>query len=157
MLEYFETAVYIFAVYHLIVALVLKAGTFRFRKQSFSEELPAVSIVVCARNEEHVVGKCLDNLDRLDYPVEKLDIVLVDDESRDATAALFHSFAEHRDHVRVLSTEGVPRTLYGKQRPLDYGLRHAAGDIILVTDADTVVKPAGYALTLRHIKMKLLG
>jgi len=122
--------------------LSLARGILQFPRRKPPEEFPNVSVIVCAYNEEEALGRCLESLDRLDYPRDKLEILLVDDESDDRTRGILEEFARRNGAARVLSTSGEPRKYPGKQRPLELGIRHAKGGIILVTDADCAVEPS---------------
>jgi len=117
-------------------------GIRRFPRRTPPEDLPDISVIVCAYNEEEALGRCLESLDGLDYPRNKLEILLVDDESGDRTRSILEEVARRNGNARVLSTSGEPRKYPGKQRPLELGIRHAKGGIILVTDADCAVDPA---------------
>jgi glycosyltransferase involved in cell wall biosynthesis len=55
---------------------------------------PIVSILVPARNEEHVLGKLLERLTRLTYPKDKLEIIIIDDASSDKQGVLRMSFSK---------------------------------------------------------------
>lgn len=95
-----------------------------------------VSAVIPARDEEHRLAGCLAGL--RDDP-DVAEIVVVDDESRDGTAAL-----ARRYEARVVGGRPLPPGWVGKPWALDQGLRAARGDWILALDAD--VRPrAGLA------------
>ncbi|MCX7929591.1 MAG: glycosyltransferase [Chlorobi bacterium] len=101
------------------------------------EELLTVSIIVPARNEEHRISTCLDALSTLDYPHDRLEIIIVDDRSTDRTGQIARSYAERIPTLRVVSlTEAQTGNLQGKAGALDAGIQCARGEIILLTDAD---------------------
>ena len=126
---------------YVVIALLISAGERRFRPGNLQSVLPAVSVIVCARNEEHNIHRCLESLCSLDYPREKLEIILVDDESEDQTLNILKEYTARDNIFRVFTTAGKPHDLPGKQRPLDLGIRHAKGEIVMVTDADCAVDP----------------
>ena len=76
------------------------------------------------------------------YPQEKYEVIVVDDESTDSTPQICRRFAEKYVNVRLSSSEGSPRTLRAKKRPLDIGINQARGEIIVLTDADCRVPNA---------------
>jgi len=125
---------------------LMVVGAWLERRRQYSQptedRLPPVSIVVPARNEEHRIARCLESLASLDYPSDRLEIIVVDDRSTDRTAAVVASYAERIPELRVLSL-AEPRSgnLRGKAGALDYGILHARGEIILLTDADCAVDP----------------
>ncbi len=131
----------IVSAYFLIsVLLVLGAG----KKFSVSGEdaLPSISVVVAARNEEKNIYLCLESLNRLIYPENKLEIIIVDDESTDGTAEKAKEFIINKTKFRLieLKDEGYNK-LRGKVRAVSKGIQCAKGEIILTTDADCEVNP----------------
>ena len=136
-----EAIVTVYSCLYVLVAVVIAAGILRFRRQKPPDVVPSVSIIVCARNEERTIRQCIESLVALDYPADRLEIVLVDDESDDATRTIMEEYSRSFSHIRVLSTEHEPRDFPGKQRPLNLGIRESHGEIILVTDADCTVQP----------------
>jgi len=93
---------------------------------------PSVSVVVAAYNAAAVIGDCLHSLVELEYPRERLEIIVVDNDSKDATARVAGEFA---DRVNVLLE---PRR--GASAARNRGIEHATGDVIAFTDADCVVE-----------------
>jgi 1,2-diacylglycerol 3-beta-glucosyltransferase len=100
---------------------------------------PTVSIVVAARNEEDAVHRSLESLANLDYPVDKLEVVLVDDQSTDRTQEIMRSAANRNKHFKVVSVTGQEGDLRGKANAIATGINHSHGEIIFLTDADCVV------------------
>jgi 4,4'-diaponeurosporenoate glycosyltransferase len=95
-------------------------------------DAPTVSVVVPARDEEHTLPSLLDALHQLTVPVT--DVVVVDDGSRDGTAAV----ARARGAL-VLPAGPLPPGWTGKARACHVGARAARGDLLLFLDADTVL------------------
>lgn len=121
---------------YLAITTAVALGSVRIGGSEEPDELPRVSVVVCARNEEAIIGDCMNSLVTQEYPHDRLEIICVDDESEDGTRGIFEEFASRYPFVRVLSTENVPRDIPGKQRPLSHGIEQATGDFVCVTDAD---------------------
>ncbi|MCK5797286.1 MAG: glycosyltransferase family 2 protein, partial [Deltaproteobacteria bacterium] len=90
---------------------------------------PTVSVVLVARNEETQIGTKLDNLLALDYPQEKLDILVVSDASSDETDKIVQSYADRRVH---LARSDTPQ---GKASGLNRGVAQAQGELLLFCDA----------------------
>jgi cellulose synthase/poly-beta-1,6-N-acetylglucosamine synthase-like glycosyltransferase len=130
---------------------VLAAGVRDLRKSrrkkstdNANEEktLPYFSIIIPVKNERPVIGRILESLGCLQYPVDKFEIVVVDDGSVDGTAEICRKFASSHGNFKLLQ-RNVPR---GKASALNYGVAHSIGEIVAVFDADNV--PAGDALLL---------
>ncbi len=104
-------------------------------------DLPLVSIVVPARNEEKALPHCLEKLRFLDYPADQLDIILVNDHSEDGTEALMKRFASDVPHAKAVSIGLIPGQATGYSAALAAGAAAAKGKFILITDADCEVSP----------------
>ncbi|HQT82565.1 MAG TPA: glycosyltransferase family 2 protein, partial [Candidatus Paceibacterota bacterium] len=95
---------------------------------------PRVAIVVPCWNEETTVAGTVESLLALDYPADKLSLVLVDDGSTDRTSAVIDRFAEH-PHITALHKENG-----GKYTAMNLGIAHAKdAEIIGFLDADSFV------------------
>jgi cellulose synthase/poly-beta-1,6-N-acetylglucosamine synthase-like glycosyltransferase len=92
---------------------------------------PTVSLIVAAHDEEHVIERRLENLLALDYPSEKLEIVVASDASTDATDALVEDVAAREGRVRLLR---CPRG--GKVAAQNRAVRSTSGEILAFTDAN---------------------
>lgn len=107
-----------------------------------------VSVIVSARNEERDLPRCIAALLALDYPAGKLQVILVDDRSDDATGAIVDAAAARHPHVVALHTADLPPNgLEAKARGVAHGFTRATGEWVFVTDADTAVHP----LWIRHM------
>lgn len=106
------------------------------------KQLPIISIIVAARNEEENILSCLESLDNLIYPENKIDIIIVDDASDDNTLNIVSNFIHGKMKFRVIyMQENTDAILKGKVRAMAEGIKLASGEIILTTDADCVVNP----------------
>ncbi len=111
---------------------------------------PRVSVVTAARNEEHNIGACIEALTQLDYPKDKLEIIVVDDNSTDATANIIRSFADKHSNIKTLNGSRTVGNLRGKANAIAQGIDVSSGDIILMTDADCIVPPSWVRTIVQH-------
>ena len=100
---------------------------------AFAPSTPMVSVLIAARNEAANLPRKLHNLRALDYPAERLEIVVVSDGSTDGTAELL---SRHPDVVSVLLPVAV-----GKAHALNQAVLAAHGDLLLFLDARQTVDP----------------
>ncbi|TFG94918.1 MAG: glycosyltransferase [Calditrichales bacterium] len=107
----------------------------------FRTDLPLVTIVVSMHNEEHNVHGCLDALVHLDYPVEKLEIIIVDDRSKDRTPRIIAEFSSKYDFIKTMTIDELNEGFAPKKYAIDSAVRSACGEIILLTDADGRPQP----------------
>ncbi|MFN0085100.1 MAG: glycosyltransferase family 2 protein [Blastocatellia bacterium] len=97
--------------------------------------LPRVSMIIAARNEEESIARKLENALLLDYPDEKLEIIVASDASTDRTDEIVRGFAGsgvllHRQEVR----QGKTRTQY-------CAVNASSGEILVFSDATTMYEP----------------
>lgn len=123
-----------------VIVLVLGIRRLRPSRAIGDASAPSVTVLVSARNEAADLPRCLDALLALDYPREKLQIVLVDDLSTDETGALVDAAARTHPHVVAVHTAAQPGNgLEAKARGIAHGFAHATGEWVLITDADAEV------------------
>jgi chlorobactene glucosyltransferase len=108
------------------------------------EELPFVSIIVPARNEEDYIERCLLSLLRQDYP--NFEIIAVDDNSSDNTLAIMEDIKNKNNRkviglpiekLKILSLKYKPDKWTGKTWASQRGYLQSRGTILLFADADT--------------------
>ncbi len=121
-------------------AMIL-AGLRRLIRAPRHRHEPAVTVVVAARNEQEHIGRCLESLVRLDYPREKLQLIVVDDSSTDRTAAVISGYAARNPNVLTFTAVPGDGSLRGKPNAVAQAIDRATGEIILQTDADCAVSP----------------
>ncbi len=114
-----------------LAALVIGISRIRNPRQSAT---PLVSVIVAARNEEKTIGSLLQALRRQNYPDDRYEIIIVNDQSDDATAAIVAAVDDPR--LRLLTTENRDQVTSPKKHALNTGIRAARGEILLFTDAD---------------------
>ena len=101
------------------------------------DDLPSVSLCIPARNEVHAMSDCLESALRSSYA--KLEVIVLDDDSRDTTGQLIKAFA----HAGVRFVEGapLPDEWLGKNHALFELADEASADVILFADVDTRFSP----------------
>lgn len=100
-------------------------------------DLPTVTVLVPAHNEGPHVEDLLGALEKLDYPHDRLTLVLACDGCTDATDDRFRTWARDRRNAVVIASS--ERT--GNAAALNAGLAYAAGEIVVALDADLVPRP----------------
>lgn len=124
--------VYVYVGYPLLVRLLsLLRMTPVQRDDSYR---PSVSIVIAAYNESADIENTLDNKLKLDYPLEKMEILVVSDESDDGTDEIVQKIARDSECPIKLIRQ-VPRQ--GKTAGLNTLIAQACGEIILFSDANS--------------------
>ncbi|MES2617086.1 MAG: glycosyltransferase [Bacteroidota bacterium] len=106
------------------------------------DNYPSISILVAARNEEDNILNCLHHLNYLNYPSDKVEILIGNDLSTDNTKAIIEQYIADKPKFRLINLTGDehPQTR-GKARVLAVLGEQARGEVLLITDADITVNP----------------
>lgn len=131
--------------YHAFLMLggyfhALKYRNFKRELNLPIEDYPKVSILIPAHNEEMVIEQTMQSMIRLDYPKEKLEVLVINDNSSDLTGQLIDSYAQEYPFIRAIHIR-PPHGGKGKSGALNHGLKHATGEIVAVYDADNTPEP----------------
>jgi glycosyltransferase involved in cell wall biosynthesis len=95
-----------------------------------------VSLIVAAHDEEDVIARRVDNLLALDYPADKLEIVVASDASSDRTDELVEGIAARESRVRLIQ---APRG--GKVAAQNLAVRETGGEVLAFSDANATWPP----------------
>ncbi len=106
---------------------------------------PNVSAIVPARNEEATIAAAVESLAA---QPEIKEIIVINDQSKDGTAAALKRLCERYAQLRVLETKDLPAGWVGKNYAVSLGAAQATGDWLLFTDADGVHLPGSTAHAL---------
>ena len=111
------------------------------------KSLPSVSVMVPCFNEESTVVGTVESLLALDYPAEKLSILVIDDGSTDRTWNAVQVFAQH-SQVRLLQKKNEG----SKFAALNFGLSHVTTEIVGCLDADSHVDRGALMASVREFR-----
>ena len=106
---------------------------------------PSVSAIVPARNEEATIAAAVESLAA---QPEIKEIIVINDQSTDGTAAQLQQLSSRYPQLRVLETKELPAGWVGKNYAVSLGAAQATGDWLLFTDADGVHLPGSTAHAL---------
>jgi chlorobactene glucosyltransferase len=96
--------------------------------------IPSLSVVIPARDEEEWIGPAVESHCSQDYP--GLQVVVVDDGSTDRTPAILSDLKARYPNLTVVSGEEPSHGWFGKPNAMRQGLERAAGELVLLADAD---------------------
>ncbi len=131
--------------FQVLLLISFFEGKKKIKKEEHREPIhfPTVTVAVPCWNEEKTLAGTLDSLLKLDYPHDKLSIIVVDDGSRDNTLAIARAYeAKHQGVIRVIAKENG-----GKHTAVNMALAESQSDLFGCLDADSFVAPK----TLRTI------
>ena len=109
-------------------------------------ETPAVTVIVPCFNEEKTVQKTIKSLLNLDYPKDKLQIMIIDDGSTDNTEEILEQYKNNPQITLHYKPNG------GKYTALNYGIEKTTTEFVGCLDADSFVEKSA----LKNIMRKLL-
>ena len=109
-------------------------------------EFPRISVLVPARDEEDNIEACVRSLLALNYP--NFEVIVLDDHSSDDTYAILCRLRDQDYRLRVLIGAELPADWYGKPFACWQLAKAAAGEYLLMTDADCIFAPDALLLAL---------
>ena len=112
---------------------------------------PNVTLIIAAYNEERVIGKKLDNSLSLDYPADRLQIIVVSDGTTDRTPAIVAQYADRG----VVSLHRPERE--GKTSALNRAVTAATGEIVVFSDANNDFSEDAIRMLVRHFADAKVG
>jgi len=123
-----------FGVLGFIFISMKKAAMKPWRIKIDESYRPKVSIVVPTYNESAVIHFKLENLSKLTYPEDLMQIIVVDSNSNDQTVSIVNNFVRQHPEFKIqVLTESERK---GKSAALNFALKRCEGDVIIVSDAD---------------------
>ncbi|MFQ5901249.1 MAG: glycosyltransferase family 2 protein, partial [Thermodesulfobacteriota bacterium] len=139
---------YVYVVYPFLLILV---GLFRTKKVKRGDITPYVTLIISAFNEEGSIREKIDNSLSLDYPEDKLEIMVVSDCSTDNTDDIVREY-ESRGVVLLRQPERS-----GKTVGLNSAIKEANGEIIVFTDANALFNPDVIRMLIRNFNDPNVG
>ena len=135
-----------------ITATLMIASAVKTSESGKSDDY-SVSLLIPARNEDEVLSRCLDSIEKLDYPENKLQVILIDHNSSDDTLKLMKTFKKKSrfQTVVVQIKEFNPETSC-KAEALRAGMKKATGELIALTDAEVSFEPGWLKSLAGYIK-----
>ncbi|TLS35798.1 glycosyltransferase [Pseudalkalibacillus caeni] len=109
-----------------------------------------VSVVIAAFNEETVIGQTIRSILKSTY--KNLEIIVVDDGSKDSTAKVVTTEFGEDKRVRLIQKPNG-----GKSSAVNRGFKESSGDIVITIDADTILSKNAISQLVRHFENPLVG
>jgi cellulose synthase/poly-beta-1,6-N-acetylglucosamine synthase-like glycosyltransferase len=115
------------------------------------EQLPGVSFLIAAFNEESCLLEKIENLKKTDYPADKLEVVVVSDGSADRTNDILQAVEDPNFRVILLEQRG------GKANALNHAVAAANHELLVMSDASTLFAPDSVRNLVRHFAEASVG
>lgn len=113
--------------------------------------LPSVTLFIPVRNEERVIRAKIENCLALDYPRDRLEIIVASDGSTDRTTVIVGEYV-----TRGVILDAQPRW-EGKNRVLNRVLPKARGEVLVFSDANAMLRPDALRQLIRHFADSAVG
>jgi len=139
--------VYAYAGYPLVLMILARL---RNRPVTRAEVTPRVTFIIAARNEQRRIRRKIENTLGQDYPAGKLEIIIASDCSTDETDAIAREFP---DRVRLVRSP----ERRGKEAAQKLAIRASAGDVLIFSDAATLLAPDGVSSIVRSFADPAVG
>src|SRR3989338_1852963 len=105
---------------------------------------PSVTFLVPAHNEENLIDRCLESIENLDYPKDKIKVIVIDDGSTDSTGSVASRFG-----VKLIEQKHK-----GKAAAVNNALKHVKTELVACLDADSVLDKTYLKKIVTHMKNK---
>jgi len=127
---------YLMSFIALFISIFFLMTFLRFkRKEEKLKRTPSITFVVPAYNEENHLKGSVDSVMKLDYPKNKIKIIIVDDGSSDNTLNIAKALSKKYKRIKVLHKKNE-----GKATALNYGIKMVKTELTALLDADTILQ-----------------
>lgn len=124
----------LFAAFLFIAISLHKGFIYQLSKNTSPSSKPKLSLIISARDEEANINSLIDSLEKLNYPNENFEVIIVDDQSSDKTFELVKARISEKPNFRLIKADN--KELPGKKGALNIAIVSASYPLIVITDAD---------------------
>ncbi|MCK5079016.1 MAG: glycosyltransferase, partial [Bacteroidales bacterium] len=154
---FFWLSVYLILHSYLFYPLILEVLSANKKgnklKYSREDDLPLVSVIISAFNEEEVIAEKIESIFAGDYPDDKLEVLIGSDRSDDRTAEIINGYLP--DHPNLHFRDFEERR--GKQNVVNDIVQESKGSILILTDANVMFDTSTVFNLVRHFKNPEIG
>lgn len=116
-----------------------------------NETIPSVSLIITAYNEENDIERKIKNSLNLDYPKEKIEIIVVSDGSKDNTDDIVSNYSQKGIKLISLSKRG------GKTAAQNFAVKNANSEILIFSDATSIYEKDAIKQIVKNFSDPLVG
>jgi cellulose synthase/poly-beta-1,6-N-acetylglucosamine synthase-like glycosyltransferase len=142
---------YPYLIYPVLIALLGRVTKREVRRDDAN--LPQVTVITAAFNEQAHIAATVENKLRQDYPAEKLDIIVVSDASADRTDDIVREISAREPRVQLLRNAARA----GKTMGLNLAIPRARGEIVVFADANSIYRPDAIRMLVRNFADPQVG
>jgi cellulose synthase/poly-beta-1,6-N-acetylglucosamine synthase-like glycosyltransferase len=148
---FWVSAIFVFYTYFGYPILLWILTLFTKKEHEPEDNLPSVSMIICAFNEEKRIRKKIENCFGIQYPPEKLEIIIISDASTDGTDRIIQSYADDRLHF--LRQEARQ----GKTKAQNAAIAAGKGEILVFSDVSTLLDSEAIRLLVSNFAESSVG
>jgi cellulose synthase/poly-beta-1,6-N-acetylglucosamine synthase-like glycosyltransferase len=145
--------VYPFLIYPLLLRILARLSNVNQNLLETKEDWPSVTFIISAYNEEHFIAQKLKNAIELDYPQDRLEIMVISDASGDRTDEIVREWEKKHPNIRLLRQN----QRRGKTAGLNQGIRAARGELIVFSDANAMYKSDAVCELVKYFRNPEVG
>ncbi len=145
--------IYPYLIYPLLLKIFIKINGTKNEPPPNSNDRPSVTFIISVHNEAQVIEEKLANALALDYPQDRLDIMIISDASDDETDAIVEEWAKKHPPIRLVRQH----QRRGKTAGLNAGIRQSTSDIIIFSDANAMYKKDAVSELVKYFAMPDTG
>ncbi|MFZ4863608.1 glycosyltransferase [Sphingobacterium sp. Mn56C] len=119
---------------YYILFVYRKLARYRVKSHADAATTAAVTVIICAHNEQENLKTFLPHILNQDYP--EFEVIVVNDSSDDETPWILHDFEQQYSHLRVIDVKDHIRFKHNKKFALTLGIKGAKHQVLVMTDAD---------------------
>jgi len=155
--------IFFLMLFYVVRSILILIGLYRERAKFLPKcdlkDLPFVTVIVPARNEEKTIADSLRAISQNTYPLEKYEIIAIDDRSDDRTGELIKSLLPEIPNLKLITLKEnrTEENLKGKPGAIQSCIDDAKGDILLFTDADCTPSPKWIETMVRGFQNDDIG
>ncbi len=138
---YFISIIFITGLIYLSYVENFRKGLGRIRNvlpDVNNKDLPKVTVIIPARNEENVISTTMNSVLNQNYPENLFDVIAVDDRSTDGTGEIMDSTARIHRNLSVIHIKEVSNRISPKKNAILTAVRSTENEVIITTDGDCV-------------------
>lgn len=148
----FLLILYTYVVYPVVLILLARWRRQRRKREEYSmDNLPFISFIVAVHNEESRIEEKIRNCLRVNYPSDLIEFIFVSDGSTDSTNDILERYSGESIQVIYLPTR------VGKTAAQELAIHQAKGDILVFSDASTLVEPDSILNLIRRLQDPTIG
>lgn len=145
--------VHTYVIYPLILRVLSSGRKGNTTVYGLTDDLPLVSVIIAAHNEESCIGEKIQSIYQGSYPVDKFEVLIGSDHSTDRTAEIVSEFRSSCPSLKFYDF----KERRGKGNVVNDLVRDARGSILVLTDANVIFDQETLFYMVRHFKNERIG